>query len=47
MVIIGNKADKGINIEKSKVLTEWVESNKAKFYTETSALKYLGIEDAF
>lgn len=47
MVIIGNKADKGIYVEKTRVLRDWVDSGKAVAYVEASAMKYIGIEDAF
>lgn len=47
LMLIGNKADKGIYVEKSRVLRDWVETGKAKEYIEASAVKYIGIEEAF
>jgi hypothetical protein len=47
LIIIGNKADKGIYVEKSRVQRDWVDSGKAKAYIEASAMKYIGIEEAF
>ena len=32
IVVLGNKADIGINIEKGKAERDWVSSGKAKYY---------------
>lgn len=47
IVLIGNKADKGSNIQQASVMKDWVDPGKAKIYLETSALKYQGVEEAF
>lgn len=47
LIIIGNKADKGIYVEKSRVLKDWVDTGKARAYIEASAMKYIGIEETF
>ena len=40
IILIGNKSDKGINIQKDLVMKDWVKTNKVKTYMEVSALKY-------
>ena len=47
IVLIGNKSDMGIKVDKAKVEKEWVQSKKARCYIETSALKHFGVEEAF
>ena len=34
-------------MEKSRVLRDWVDSGKARAYIEASAMKYIGIDEAF
>jgi hypothetical protein len=47
IILIGNKADKGSNISRDHVMRDWVRTEKAVMYLETSALRCEGIEDAF
>jgi hypothetical protein len=47
LILIGNKIDRGSNINRDTVIRDWVKTNKALTYIETSALKYQGIEDTF
>jgi hypothetical protein len=45
--LIGNKADRPTHITKETVVNEWVRSQKACTYIETSAVQYEGVEEAF
>ena len=47
ILLIGNKIDKGSTINRDEIMRDWIKSNKARVYLETSALKYDNIENLF